>query len=77
MATTYDMSDKKQEKLDKVKKYLDSKGLFYDEKANGQLQFDKSISLWATTEKWYDSSTGTTGVGINSFIRYLDSVNIL
>ena len=77
MGMSYEMSDKKAGKVEKVKAYFDNKGLFYDEKGNGQLVFDGRFSLWATTEKWHDSFGGETGIGINSFLKHLTLNNIL
>lgn len=77
MSMGYEMSDKKAGKVEKVKAYFDGKGLFYDEKGNGQLVFDGRFNLWSTTEKWHDSLTNMTGVGINSFLKHLTSNNIL
>lgn len=74
MAVDYKMNHKKQNKLDKVKRFFDDKGLFYEEKANGHLVFDRTKSLWATTEKWHDSATGKSGVGVNEFYKYLTTV---
>lgn len=74
MAVDYTMNDKKQGKLDKVKAFFDGKDLFYEEKANGHLVFDRTKNLWATTEKWHDSATGKTGVGINDFYKYLTTI---
>lgn len=73
MAVDYKMSDKKTAKLERVKTFFDNKGLFYDEKPNGQLVFENTVSLWATTEKWHDSATQKSGVGVNSFINYLNT----
>lgn len=72
MNVDYTMNNKKQDKLSKVKAFFDSKGLFYEEKANGHLIFDRTKNIWATTEKWHDSATGQSGVGINSFYHYIN-----
>lgn len=64
------MNIKNEGKLEKIKEFLDKKGLFYIEMANGQLQID-GINFWATTEKFYDPKTGFKGQGINAFMKYL------
>ena len=63
-------------KLDKAKKFLDSKGIMYYEFKNGQLQVDQ-INYWATTEKWYDPIRNVKGVGMNSFIKHLKNNEII
>lgn len=70
------MNDKSILKVNKVKKFLYQKGIFYTELTNGQLQID-GINLWATSEKYYDPKTGIKGKGINSFIEYLKNKQVL
>lgn len=70
------MNVKNQMKLDKAKKFLDSKGIMYYEFKNGQLQVDQ-INYWATTEKWYDPIRNVKGVGMNSFIKHLKNNEII
>ena len=64
------LSAQNQAKVDKVKEILNQKGIYFEEKANGQINADK-VSYWATTEKWYDPKTGEKGVGLNSFLMKL------
>lgn len=66
------MKENKIDKIEKVKRFLDNKGYFYDEKNGGQLVID-GVNLWSTTEKWYDPQTGEKGKGVNSFIKYIES----
>lgn len=67
------MNDKNNEKLNSAKKFLDARGIFYTENANGHLKADR-VNLWVTTEKWYDEKRGKKGVGINSFVEYLEGI---
>lgn len=64
------MEEKKEEKVTKVKNFLDSKGIFYEEFEFGHLKVD-TVSLWATTQKFYDEKTGFKGQGVNAFIKHL------
>lgn len=59
-------------KIDSIKKFLDSKGIFYTEKPNGQFIID-GVNFWATKEKWHSPKDGISGVGINSLLKHLDS----
>ena len=64
------MKDDKALKIDKVKGFLDKNNIFYDEKPNGQLLIG-TVSLYATTETWYDSNGGQKGKGVTSCLAYL------
>lgn len=64
------MIEKKENKLAKVKEFLDKKDVFYTEMANGQIQV-ASVNLWVTTEKFYNPETGFKGQGVSMFVKYL------
>ena len=42
-----------------------------EEKANGHLRVN-NVDFWATTGKWYDAKTKARGLGLKSFIEYLE-----
>lgn len=70
------MGDKKKSKVDKARGIFNDKDIIFEEKPNGQFMIDKA-NFWATSDKWYDPMTGSKGVGINSFIKYLKDNNII
>lgn len=71
-----ELSEKKQNKVDETRKFLDDKGIIYKEMQYGQFQVDKA-NYWATTEKWHDPVRKEKGVGLNSFLTHLKKNNII
>lgn len=65
------LGDKKQSILNNTKQIFESKGIVYEEKANGHLKIDY-VDYWATTSKWYDPVKEVRGVGLNSFLNHLE-----
>ena len=63
-------------KIEKSKRFLEENNILYVEYANGQLQVD-GINYWATSEKWFDAGDNVKGKGLNSFIKYLKSKDII
>lgn len=70
------MKEKNIQKVEQAKQIFHDREIIFRELANGQLQVD-SVNFWATSDKWYDSKSGTKGVGINSFIKFLKDSNII
>lgn len=70
------MKDDKLEKVNNVKNFLEKNNVFFDEKPNGQLIIG-TVSLYATTETWYESNTGIKGKGVNSCLAFLRNNNLI
>lgn len=70
------MKDDKLEKVNNVKKFLEKNNIFFDEKPNGQLLIG-AVSLYATTETWYDSDSGLKGKGVNSCLAFLKNSKLI
>lgn len=73
------MEVRKKSKLNKIKEtknVFTKMGIIFAEHPNGQFQIDK-MNFWATTQKWYNTSTSEKGIGINSFITMLKNKKII
>lgn len=58
-------------KKELLTKKLDELGLFYVESENEQITVDR-VSIWLKKEKWYDPIKQVKGIGINSYLKYIN-----
>lgn len=70
------MDNKKLNKIKRIKSIFDNEKIYYTEFANGHLKIDK-VNFWCTSEKWYDEENRLSGVGLNSFLKYVREHNII